>query len=42
MQAGLARGVPGPEGGILPAVQLPKQCRAEKEDDDDDDDDNDD
>jgi len=45
MQAGLARGVPGPEGGILPAVQLPKQCRDKKdhhdEDDDDDDDDDD-
>lgn len=42
MQAGLTRGVPGPEGGILPAVQLPKQCQAGKDKDRDDDDDDDD
>jgi hypothetical protein len=30
VQAGLTRGVPGPEGGILPAVQLPKECREDK------------
>ena len=43
--AGLTRGVPPPEGGVLPAVQLPKQCLAGKDkdrDDDDDDDDDDD
>ena len=36
MRAGLVRGVPPPEGGILPAVQLPRECRAEKRKDDDD------
>jgi len=27
MQAGVARGVPPPEGGVLPAVELPNACR---------------
>jgi hypothetical protein len=43
MQAGLVRGVPQPEGGVLPAVQLPRQCVAgkhkDRHDDDEDDDD---
>jgi len=45
MQAGLTRGVPPPEGGVLPAVELLKACREERHhsrdhdrDDDDDDD----
>jgi len=41
MRAGITRGVPPPEGGVLPAVQLPKECRAEKDKDRDDDDDDD-
>jgi alpha/beta hydrolase family protein len=42
MQAGLVRGVPQPEGGALPAVQLPRQCGAGKHKDRHDDDDDDD
>ncbi len=42
MQAGLDRGVPPPEGGVLPAVQLPKECREDKHHDRDHDDDDDD
>jgi hypothetical protein len=45
MQAGITRGVPAPEGGVLPAVQLLKACsedghhhRDHDRDDDDDDD----
>jgi len=41
MQAGLVRGVPQPEGGVLPAVQLPRQCSAGKNKDRHDDDDDD-
>jgi hypothetical protein len=46
MQAGLARGVPAPEGGVLPAVATLKACQPkkghghghkDKHDDDDDD-----
>jgi len=42
MQAGLTRGVPPPEGGVLPAVQLlaacePKKHHGRKDRDDDDD-----
>ena len=36
MQAGLTRGVPPPEGGILPAVELPRECRTDRRKDDDD------
>jgi len=42
MQAGLDRGVPPPEGGVLTAVQLPKECREDKHHDRDHDDDDDD
>lgn len=45
MQAGITRGVPAPEGGVLPAVQLLKACSEDRHhgrdhdrDDDDDDD----
>jgi hypothetical protein len=30
MQAGITRGVPPPEGGVLPAVELPKACSEHK------------
>src|SRR2546426_8350613 len=39
MQAGLDRGVPLREGEVLPAVELPKQCRKGKHGDSDDDED---
>jgi len=42
MQAGLDRGVPLREGEVLPAVQLPKECREDKHHDRDHDDDDDD
>jgi hypothetical protein len=37
MQAGLDRGVPPPQAGVLPPVRLLAQCRTESKDDDDDD-----
>ena len=39
MQAGLDRGVPPPEGGVLPAVEPPRSCKSKKHHGDRDDDD---
>ena len=42
MQAGLNRGVPLPDGGVLPAVQTLPACQPKKHDGKDEDDDDDD